>query len=170
MKELIEQIQKNHKFAPPLPVEQIDEIEKQLGYNLPLDLKEFYTFCNGASLFPDRWGEYAYDFVPLEKMRRVRIDVLGVDEDYHEEVNTTSWYSLCALTNGEFVAVDLSSVKGDSCYIVDCWHEEFGLGSIIALSFTEFLAGALASGGEQYWLKPEAPDYGCIFEREGESD
>ena len=164
MKDLFEQIKHNHHFTPPLPQARIAELEAQLGFNLPADLKEFYGLCNGAMLFPDRGG-WRYRFVPLEEMRRVRIDVLGVDEDFGD-VPTASWYSLCDVQDGNFVAIDLASTNGSFSWIIDCFHEEFGLGPIIALSFTEFVERALKSNGDYFWLKPGRRSYGHTWKPE----
>jgi len=151
---LFEKIRRDHSFFPPLPAERVRELESELDYALPTDLKEFYSFCNGAVLFG---GDYA--FPPLEDVRRVRIDIFGADIDFSDGT-TATWYSVCDIRDGDYIAAGLASVNDDHCWILECDREDLDPARIIALSFTEFLGKALASAGSNFWQMDDYPGYG----------
>ncbi len=153
LESLFEVIRRDHVLSPPLPAGQVKELEAGLSYPLPTDWKEFYSLCNGLLLFDD-----AYTFVPLEEVRRVRIDIYGDDIDYDDGA-TQTWYSVCDIQDGNYIAADLASVNGDHCRMLDCFHEDLAPAKIIALSLTEFLDKALKSEGRQFWLV-DYPGYG----------
>jgi cell wall assembly regulator SMI1 len=163
MNELIERIRREHKFNPPLPEVQIAAMEEQLEYKLPDDLKEFYRYCNGAALFED--ANWPFTFVPLEEFHRVTIDILG-EEDDEWAPYTKSWYSVCDVWDGNYIAADLSSVNGSHCWLIDCFHETYSDGDVIALSFTEFLEQALNSEGGHYWLNANFRSYGRLYQHD----
>jgi cell wall assembly regulator SMI1 len=164
IRELFEIVRRDHTFNLPLHETRIEELERQIGYKLPADLKEFYKLCNGATLFED----WSYRFVPLDEMRRVRIDILGVDEDW-PDAPTDSWYSICDVQDGNDIAADLASVRGTFCWILNCFHEEFPFVAIIALSFTEFLGRALKSRREHFWLEEGFKRHGYLLGRSAQT-
>jgi len=151
--DLFEKIRRHHEWFPPLPAERVRELESKLGYALPADLREFYSLCNGAAVFR---GDCT--FLPLEAVRRVRIDMFGADIDFSDGA-TATWYSVCDIQDGDYIAADLASVDGEHCWMLGCDHEDPCPANIIALSFTELLARALNSGGEHFWLV-DPPIYG----------
>ena len=61
--------QKHHvngiDINPPATLLDITEFERQMGFLLPTDFKEFYLICNGFSC-----NEDIFDMIPLEDIRR----------------------------------------------------------------------------------------------------
>jgi hypothetical protein len=147
---LIDQVRDQHFPNPPASLETIRRAEQRLGFHLPEDLVRFYTQCNGAYLFekPDS----PYFILPIERLRRTRVDIYGEDED---RWGPATWYSVCDVQDGNIVAIDTRTVRGETCWFIDCFHETFlerGYCKIIALSFTEFLSRALKSQSPHFWL------------------
>ena len=152
---LIEEVFARHLPQPPASGEQIIECETRLGYQLPLDLKLFYQKCNGARLFGEN---YVYRIMPLEQIERISLST------------PPSWHSIVDLRDGNYIGVDLATVNGDSCLIIDCDHETLSSASgneVVALSFTEFLQRALKGGTEPseddwapYWFDDGFTGYG----------
>jgi cell wall assembly regulator SMI1 len=164
---LFEEIQTHHKPNAPASIEEITRWEEASGYVLPTDLKEFYQLTNGASLFkepPGLYGDaqvYQYYIDRVEHIGRVRVDLLGEEGD-DDQYAPASWYGVCDI-EADYVAIDLATVKGSFCLVIDCWHESFGWtgdSKIIAQSFTEFLDQLLQSKGDQYWLDSDFKHYG----------
>lgn len=147
---LFERIQREHAFEPPLPEAKRLELEVRLELPLPDDWRKFFSFCNGASVHLDN-GEAWYEFVPLEEVRRTRIDVFGQDVDYNDNA-TQFWVSVCYVRDGNYVSAALESVRSSQCWMLDSFHETYGDGEIIALSFSDFLEGALNADKPSYWL------------------
>ncbi len=154
---LFERIRTEHEFSPPLREKARLELEAKLELPLPDDWREFFSLCNGARVHLDN-GEAWYDFVPLEEVRRTRIDVFGDDLDYDENA-TQGWVSVCDVRDGNYVSAALESVRGSSCWMLDSFHETYGDGEIIALSFSDFLEGALSATEPLYWLLTR-PNFG----------
>ena len=161
IQELFERIKRDHSFALPLPEAERIKFESHLDLPLPDDWREFFSLCNGASIHENN-GECWYEFVPLDEVRRTRIDVLGEDIDYCND-ETIFWVSVCNVQDGNYVSAALESVRGSFCWMLDNFHEEFGLGKIIATSFTDFLEGALNADKSLFWLQ-ETLDYGTATE------
>ena len=95
---LFERIRNEHSFAPPLPEAQRLDLESKLDLPLPDDWREFFSLCNGARVHVEN-GEAWYDFVPLEEVRRTRIDVFGEDLAYNENA-TQHWVSVFMWATG----------------------------------------------------------------------
>jgi hypothetical protein len=85
-------------------------------------------------------------------VKRVSELVAGTEDD---SICPPSWYAVCDVRDGNFVALDLASTRGGHTTVLDVFHETPASAQAIATSFSEFLAKALASGGEHYWLLPE---------------
>jgi cell wall assembly regulator SMI1 len=163
IRELSEKIRADHYPEAPATKEEIAAAEKRIGYRLPLDLKQFYLQSNGARLFKKL--DSAFSIVPLEKIVPVSQDILGGTQPPE---GTASWMTLCELPDGNYLAMDLASMKlPDTLHVIDCCHEAFGeegRAQIIAMSFTEFLIDALKSGGKHYWVSNEFDGYGDALE------
>ena len=86
----------------------------------------------------------------LKKIRR--------DTD-HSDRATETWYSLCDIQDGNYIAADLASINGNHCWMLECDHKDLDPAKIIALSFTEFLGKALASVGSNFWQMDDYPGY-----------
>ena len=157
MKELIERVKRDHHFNPPLPELQIRALEEKLEYTLPEDLRAFYRLCDGATLFGDE-----FRIVSLAEVRRVTLDIFGEEDELTP--HTKSWYSVCDVQDGNYVAADLASVEGSYCWLIDCFHESYSDGDVIALHFSEFLERALASRGRRFWLSENFKSYGRLYD------
>jgi hypothetical protein len=124
----------------------IDGFERAAGVRLPRDLATFYRAMNGARFFAND-DDAPYAIVPLPKMRPLA-RVVG-----RADAAPPTWYALCSIENGEWLAIDLAARGGP---VMDCFHETLGPGGeakIVARSFTELLQHVLASKGEPYWQR-----------------
>lgn len=157
IEELFARIQSEHEWTPPLPDAERRSLEAQLSLPLPDDWQEFFSLCNGAQIGGDE-GDCWYEFVPMEEVRRTRIDVFGDDLDYNNDA-TLHWVSVCYVTDSNYVSAALESVKGSFCWMLDSFHETYGDGDIIALSFSDFLEGTLNADKPSFWLLNH-PKYG----------
>jgi hypothetical protein len=148
---LLEEISRRHFPNPPASSEEIAAFERRVGWRLDPDLRAFYLHCNGAELF-ERRPETNYWLLPLSKIIRARVAILGEDTDAY---GPASWFVLCNVQDGNYVMLD-ASVRNDERYpLLDGWHEGFPQPKYckrIANSFEEFLGQALQSGGSLYWL------------------
>ncbi len=141
-------IARDHFPSPPLAKDAFYAAISALPFPLPADLRAFYGFCNGARLFS--LNDPHYRIVPLEMMRRTRLDIYGVDQD---DYGSNTIYTICDVQDGNFIGIELSE-SGDHCRILDCFHEDFleGERREIASSFTDFLRKALNSSNKLFWL------------------
>jgi len=156
--DLIGEIKGSHFPNPPASGGQISAIEKKLGFELPGDLREFYSQCDGARLF--KREDAPYWILPLDRLERTRVSITGEDDD---QWGPPSWYSFCDVQDGNYLAIDIATLKEDKVQVIDCFHETFrdpGYNQVIALSFSEFLRDALKSGGEHYYLNEAFKGYG----------
>lgn len=125
------------------------------GYSLPPDMATFFRECDGASLFGGR-----FEIPDPDGIVRVRVAIAGEDSD---EICPASWFVICDVRDGNYVAIDFESRKGDTVEIIDCFHETIGAegeSAVIARSFTEFLSRLLSAGGGEYWLAETFEAYG----------
>jgi cell wall assembly regulator SMI1 len=160
--ELIAEVRKRH-FPLPVVTGAVARIEARLGCGVPDDMRQFYSAMGGALLFSE--SDAPYEFVEPELIRSVAVDVLG--DAASEPSVPPSWFSICYVQDGNYVAIDLPAKPNGEVWFIDCFHETIGLedcSTVIALSFSEFLERALASKGEHYWLG-EHPSYGDAFQR-----
>jgi cell wall assembly regulator SMI1 len=139
------------------------EIEKNCGYQLPEDIKEFYRRYKTVNLFAFRGG-WQYRFVLVNEIHCVGFDILG---KFYEKDRTSSWFTICDVMDGNYVAVDLASEKDNQWNYIDCFHETFGIPGecrVIAKSFAEFLKQSLYSGDSLYYLEKSFKGYGDALE------
>jgi cell wall assembly regulator SMI1 len=160
--ELVAEVRKRH-FPLPAVRGAVRRIEARIGCALPDDMRRFYSVLGGALLF--RKSDAPYEIVEPKLIRPVAFDVLG---DAASEIPVPpSWFSICDVQDGNYVAIDLPAKPNGEVWLIDCFHETIGLedySTVIALSFSELLERALASRGEHYWLD-EHPSYGDAFKR-----
>ncbi|MCI9845845.1 SMI1/KNR4 family protein [Flavobacterium pectinovorum] len=74
MKSLVELIKHKHQedgidINPPAKLSEIIDFEKQIGFSLPADFKEFYLTCNGFEC-----NEDIFRMVPLSEIRLYKKD------------------------------------------------------------------------------------------------
>lgn len=143
--------QGHHARAPRADIdERLARFEAASGIRLPRDVRAFYRAMDGASLFER--SDPPYRLLPIAQVKRVSKLVTGAGDD---PVCPPSWYAVCDVGDGNYVALDLASTKGGRTTVLDVFHETPASAQAIATSFTEFLTKALATGGERYWLVPE---------------
>jgi hypothetical protein len=152
MHELLAEVSRLHfPYAPASP-EEIEAFEQRLGWSLDPDLRAFYLHCNGAELFK-RLPDSPFHLLPLSEVVRARVAILNEDDDAY---GPASWYAFCYVQDGDYVLLDMAHSSGQGRYpILDGWHEGFPNPTYckrIASSFAEFLARALSSNGEPFWL------------------
>jgi len=166
LEDLFAEIEKSHTFELTSNLFEIDEFEKRCGYKLPKDLKEFYRRYKTVRLFDDQWGA-SYRFVPVIEMKVTGYDIYGDSTNPDEFLWPKSWFTICDVLDGNYIAIDLSSKKGNECNYIDCFHETYGTpgeSRIIAKSFKELLEQSLKGGREQFYLKEDFKDYGDALE------
>jgi cell wall assembly regulator SMI1 len=160
--ELIAEVRKRH-FPLPVVRGAVARIEARIGCTVPDDMRQFYSVLGGALLFEK--SDAPYEILEPKLIRSVAADVLGGAAS--EATVPPSWFSICYVRDGNYVAIDLPAKQNGEVWLIDCFHETIGLedySTVIALSFSEFLERALASKGDHYWLD-EHPSYGDAFRR-----
>ncbi|MFL5346559.1 MAG: SMI1/KNR4 family protein [Hyalangium sp.] len=154
MQRMLAEISHHHFPNPPAAQEEISSFEQRVGWRLDPELRAFYQHCNGADLF-ERRPETSYWILPLSKVIRARVAILGEDTDAS---GPSSWYVVCNVQDGNYVMVDVSTQNNGRYPLLDGWHEGFPKPQHckqLAGSFSEFLEQALHRGGSLYWLKDE---------------
>jgi antitoxin YokJ len=128
---------------------------------LPDDLREFYEFCNGATLFER--SDYKIRILGREELRPSNEIILG--EQFPDDI-TNSWFVIAECSPGEHISIDLSDCRLGWCY--DSFHDVHGVAGscpIISKSFTEFLQRCLGKQGEYlYWLEKNFKSYGDAYD------
>jgi hypothetical protein len=150
MDQLMEEVFRHHHPEPPATVAEVDAFERRIGWRLDPDLRIFYLHCNGASLF--KRIDTPYQFLPLSEIVRGRLTIYGLDDDEH---GPASWYSICHVHDGNCIVVDVADPSEGYYPVIDGFHEAYGDPvecKQIASCFSDFLGGALASKGRQFWL------------------
>lgn len=160
LEKLFAEIDAHHNSEPCVDELEINQFEKIHNYQFPADLKRFYRKYKSVRLFDT--GHYTtYQFVSLNEIHPTRIDIFGEDTD---EFAPSNWLTICDVMDGNYIAIDITSKKGDDYNFIDCFHETFGMhgeNMIIAKSFTELLNLALRNGGENvYYLNRDFNGYG----------
>jgi hypothetical protein len=149
---LLEEISHHHFPNPPATGEEFEAFERRVGWKLDPDLRAFYLHCNGGTLFK-RLPNADYRFLSLSEIVRARVAIFGEDDD---QWGPASMYTLCDLQDGDYILVDVSQQENGRYPLIDGWHEAWPNPKHckqIAHSFSEFLEGALRSGGSWFWLK-----------------
>jgi hypothetical protein len=152
MNALLEEISRYYFPNAPAAPEQIGEFERRVGSRLDPDMRALYLHCDGAAQFRRR-PDADYRFLPLSEIRRARVAIRGKDDDSR---GPAFMYTICDLQDGDYILVDVSSQQTGRYPIFDGWHEAWPDPEYckqIASSFSEFLAAALSSGGNWFWLK-----------------
>lgn len=148
MTPLLAELSRLHYPGPPATPAQIAAFEARVGWKLDEDLRAFYLHCNGATLFAPL-PDVNYHVLPLERILRARVAILGRDED---SAGPASQYCVVDMQDGDYVFVDVAQRAGASLPLFDAWHETYPATKRIASSFEEFLEKALSSGNESFWL------------------
>ena len=163
MTDMLAEVRARHFPRPPASSDAITQLEQRIGCPIPVDLRKFYLEVGAARLFSE--DDSPYRFVRPDDVRWVNLDVSSGDPEGLSVPK--SWFSICDVQDGNYVAIDLPAKPSGEVWFIDCFHEtigEPGFNTIIALNFSEFLQRALASNGLHYWLD-EHPSYGDAFAR-----
>ncbi|RYZ10732.1 MAG: SMI1/KNR4 family protein [Myxococcaceae bacterium] len=148
MDRLLAEISRHHFPNPPATPAQLAEFEARVGWPLDADLRTFYLHCNGGTLFAPL-PDVNYRFLPLERIERARVAIMGRDED---ACGSPSLFTLVDMQDSDFVVLDAAQ-RPDGYYpLFDAFHETFPETKPIASSFAEFLEKALRSGNRSFWL------------------
>lgn len=144
------------RLLPPTTLPEVD------SHILPDDLRQFYTFTGGASLFSD--SDYfsrilsPQEVIPANPLIASDLGKADISDD---------WYVIATDDNGDYLCIDLNPVRLGRCY--DCFHETYGLIGqvpIIAHSFTELLTSLLDNCGDYpYWLKADFLSHGDAYDQ-----
>ena len=140
---------------------EIERFEKQLGKELPEDLKSFYRHYKSVKLFGQEGFSVIYRFVPISEIHPTRYDIF--DDKSADLSRLDSWLTICDVQDGNYIAIDVNSNNGQEYNFIDCFHESFGEPggcTVIAKSFTELLARALHSGSDTIFWGNEFLGYG----------
>jgi hypothetical protein len=151
MAPLLEEVSRLHFPNPPATHEQIAAFEQRVGWRLDPDLRAFYLHCDGADLF-DRL-DFEFRFYPLARLHRARGVMRKSDTD---AAGPASWYALGEVQDSNFILLDVSQQHEGRYPIRDGYNQAFPHPDYcrqIAGSFSEFLAGALGSEGQWFWLR-----------------
>jgi hypothetical protein len=129
-------------------------------YELPDDLKEFYSYCGGVDLFVD--DPYALSIVTPCNFVRANPIIASVES---EGDISFDWF-IIAQGGEQYVTIDLNRNRLGRCYD-SFWdrHAVRGTSSIVALSFSEFLQRSFeAGGGGWYWLSNSFQSHGDAYD------
>lgn len=157
IKELIESI-RNMPGCKVRPARGLPEIPG--GLILPEDVKEFYSLCDGMSLFMNT--EYPIKIVPAYKMRLADPVIRGF---LKEDDITSSWFIIAHDCDGDYITIDLSEHREGRIY--DSYWDKHGVEGecpVIALNFKEFLEGVVKNCGEEYyWIQHDYKAHGDAY-------
>ena len=151
MAPLLEEVSRLHFPNPPATHEQIAAFEQRVGWRLDPDQRAFYLHCDGADLF-DRL-DFEFRIYPLAQIHRARVVMRKNDTD---AAGPASWYALGEVQDSNFILLDVSQQHEGRYPVRDGYNEAFPRPDYcrqIAGSFSEFLAGALRSEGQWFWLR-----------------
>ena len=163
LEDLFVEIEKAHVYELADNSSEIEEFEKQSGYKLPDDLKEFYHHYKTVRLFNDK-GNWKYRFVPVSQIHITGLDIFG---KYYENDGPKSWFTICDVMDGNYIAVDLLSEKDNQWNYIDCFHETYGIPgecAVIAKSFRDLLEHCLHGGNLNFYLEKDFHNYGDALE------
>ncbi|HUI89744.1 MAG TPA: SMI1/KNR4 family protein [Anaerolineales bacterium] len=156
--DLIAEIEKSLAFVFTDNSSAIDDFEKNCGFELPSDLKEFYHQYKTVKLFTYAGG-WIDRFVTVREMQITGLDIYG---KHYKNDGPNSWFTICDVMDGNYIAVDRASKKNGQWNLIDCFHETYGVPGeckVIAKSFEELLEHCLRSGNKLYYL--EKGSQGC---------
>lgn len=129
---------------------EINLIEKQLGYSLPISFKEVLVkFSKQVELrwsFPDKLsiptefdaifaGELCWSLDSIEDLTEVADSLQDVGDNYGE--NLRQKLAFYTVTNGDYLALDLNSNNEDAAVVY--WDHEEDSVTYVADNFIEFI-------------------------------
>lgn len=137
-----------HRGFPGVDSGQIKAKERDLNYQLPVELVELYKKTNGLCLYDD-----TYRILPVEELQPV--------SEYIGRPGPPGWIALCDVQDLNFVGIVLDDPYLPIGCLVDCFQETFPEDEpeIIALSLGEFFTKVINSQGELFWLESTFTSY-----------
>lgn len=141
------------------------------GHELPDDVIEFYSLCNGVNCYVGNYGEddggFPINILSPEKvLPSTKVINAGLCIDKVIEI-TSSWYVIADCSDGNYITIDFGKNSLGKCYeSFEYTHGSIGDCKIIARSFTEFLEHLINyNGGFFYWDEnPDFDSYGDAFD------
>jgi hypothetical protein len=128
---------------------------------LPVDVREFYELCGGATLFED--SDYPLVLVPPDQVVRANPVIIGeaCDED-----RSASWYIVARDLHRNYITIDCSQERLGRCY--DSSFDRHGIAGscpVVATSFTDLIDRLLSNAGQHwYWLRPGFQSLGDAYD------
>jgi hypothetical protein len=135
-------------------------------FELPGDLKAFYSAAGGAALFEG--SDFRFNIPAPSRVIPTNLQLHG-----NAETGDISdrWFIVADDGNGDYLSIDLGPTHHGRCY--DSFHETHAIvGSVpvIARSFTELLLRLLENrGGRPYWLASDFQSLGDAYDDTGEA-
>lgn len=154
MDQLLDEVSRLHFPRPPATPAQIAAFEMRVGWSLDPDLRAFYLYCDGCTLF-ETLPDAKYRVLPLDEIQRARRAIRASDE---EEDGAASQYTLVDMQDTNYVVMDVAQAVNCRYPLFDAWHETYPQVERIASSFEDFLEKALHSGNRAFWLSSEPPE------------
>ena len=152
----IAEVLAKHHPGPPVTADQLAAWERENGIRLDAELRKFYLAANGASLF--RQVDSPYRILPLEEIVPGRVAIFGPRPPGPEERGRirecpANVFAFVDVQDGNYAGFEAS--PREPYPVVDIFHETWPKEQdIIALSFGEFLRGALDSAGQGlFWIQ-----------------
>jgi hypothetical protein len=130
---------------------EVSQREFELQMTLTDDMREFYGYCNGASLFRPPHGFPPIRIMSLGELCPARIAIRGLDV---VEAGPAAHIAFIDRGDGDYLAIDLSSLptRGN---VIDCWHEAYPdplYCPTVFGSFTDCIRAALRGKGSSiFW-------------------
>lgn len=88
---------------------------------LPDDLKEFYSFCGGMTLFED--SPFSVRIVSPNEMKSANQVIFGeeliraeIEKGTYEKQISKDWYIIADLSNSDYIVIDLNEKRKGRCY------------------------------------------------------
>ncbi|NTX36852.1 SMI1/KNR4 family protein [Myxococcus sp. CA051A] len=149
MRHLLDEISARHFPNAPATPAQLAAFELRTGWHLDADLREFYSWCDGATLFHPRPDEN-FRILPLAEIQRARVAMRGKDDD---SMGSPAWWTLVYLGDSDYCLVDVAPEHADRFPILDAFHESYPRKVVrIAPRFADWLERTLRGNNQLWWL------------------
>ncbi|MEW9700931.1 SMI1/KNR4 family protein [Paenibacillus sp. SI8] len=132
-------VKETFSFAPRTTVEKLVEFTKRTGWNLPIDLHNFFLIHNGAKLFGSDFG--------------IGVQIYGIDEieQWHNHNMPTGWYPIAHIL-GDTLFIDGTKAHNLNGYLK--WFrsgDRYDQASSLSMNFETWLDFLIVSQGAKYW-------------------
>lgn len=144
-----------------LSSEEIAQQEARLGFSLPLEFHELYSWKNGQALNSEQPFQFNFYWLPLE----AAVDRhLQLNQDHTHEQITKDWWNpkwlpLLDNTHGDHLCLDLEGIAdGHPSQLINYWSD-WEDRSIEYPDLASFLGIFLASMQQEMWFYSEEDGY-----------